>query len=97
MRWYKVTCTGREGHAGATPMDNRADALLAAAKLIAKVNTSAISHGAVGTVGIVKTATEAVSTIVGSAWFTNRSAMSIRGRAGRHRGRAEGGSQGLIS
>ena len=70
MRWYKVTCTGREGHAGATPMDNRADALLAAAKLIAKVNTSAISHGAVGTVGIVKTATEAVNTIVGSAWFT---------------------------
>jgi hydantoinase/carbamoylase family amidase len=70
MRWYKVICTGREGHAGATPMDNRADALLAAAKLIAKVNTSAISHGAVGTVGIVKTATEAVNTIVGSAWFT---------------------------
>lgn len=70
MRWYKVTCTGREGHAGATPMDNRADALLAAAKLIAKVNTSAISHNAFGTVGIVKTATEAVNTIVGSAWFT---------------------------
>jgi hydantoinase/carbamoylase family amidase len=70
MRWYKVTCTGREGHAGATPMDNRADALLAAAKLIEKVNTSAIAHCAVGTVGVVKTATEAVNTIVGSAWFT---------------------------
>ena len=70
MRWYKVTCTGREGHAGATPMDNRADALLAAAKLIALVNTSSIGHGAVGTVGIFKTATEAVNTIVGSAWFT---------------------------
>lgn len=70
MRWYKVTCTGREGHAGATPMDNRADALLAAAKLIAVINTSSIAHGAVGTVGIVKTATEAVNTIVGSAWFS---------------------------
>jgi hydantoinase/carbamoylase family amidase len=70
MRWYKVTCTGREGHAGATPMDNRADALLAAAKLITKVNTSSIAHGAVGTVGIVKTETEAVNTIVGSAWFS---------------------------
>lgn len=70
MRWYKVTCSGREGHAGATPMDNRADALLAAAKLIAVVNTSSIAHGAVGTVGIVKTATEAVNTIVGGAWFT---------------------------
>jgi hydantoinase/carbamoylase family amidase len=70
MRWYKVTCTGREGHAGATPMDNRADALLAAAKLIAVVNTSSIAHGAVGTVGIVKTATEAVNTIVGSCWFS---------------------------
>ena len=70
MRWYKVTVTGREGHAGATPMDNRADALLAAAKLIAQVNTSVIAHGAVGTVGIVKTATEAVNTIVGNAWFS---------------------------
>jgi hydantoinase/carbamoylase family amidase len=70
MRWYKVTVTGREGHAGATPMNNRADALLAAAKLIAVVNTSSIAHGAVGTVGIVKTATEAVNTIVGSAWFS---------------------------
>jgi hydantoinase/carbamoylase family amidase len=70
MRWYKVTCTGREGHAGATPMDNRADALLAVAKMIVVVNTSSIAHGAVGTVGIVKTATEAVNTIVGTAWFT---------------------------
>ena len=70
MRWYKVTCAGREGHAGATPMDNRADALLAAAKLIAVVNTSSIAHGAVGTVGIVKTATQAVNTIVGNAWFS---------------------------
>jgi hydantoinase/carbamoylase family amidase len=70
MRWYKVTVQGREGHAGATPMDNRADALLAAAKLIAMVNTSSVAHGAVGTVGIVKTATEAVNTIVGSAWFS---------------------------
>jgi hydantoinase/carbamoylase family amidase len=70
MRWYKVTCAGREGHAGATPMDNRADALLGAAKLIAIVNTSSIAHGAVGTVGVVKTATEAVNTIVGTAWFT---------------------------
>jgi beta-ureidopropionase / N-carbamoyl-L-amino-acid hydrolase len=70
MRWYKVTVQGREGHAGATPMDNRADALLAAAKLISIVNTSSVAHGAVGTVGIVKTATEAVNTIVGSAWFS---------------------------
>ena len=70
MRWYKVTIQGREGHAGATPMDNRADALLAAAKLIAIVNTSSVAHGAVGTVGIIKTATEAVNTIVGSAWFS---------------------------
>jgi len=57
MRWYKVTVQGREAHAGATPMDNRADALLAAAKLISIVNTSSVAHGAVGTVGIVKTAT----------------------------------------
>lgn len=40
-----------------------------AAKLIIAVNTLAISHGAVGTVGIVKTTIEAVNTIVGTAWF----------------------------
>ena len=70
MRWYKVTVQGREGHSGTTPMDKRADALLAAAKLIAVVNTSSVAHGAVGTVGMVKTATESVNMIVGRAWFS---------------------------
>ena len=51
-------------------MGNRADALLAAARLISVVNTSSVAHGAVGTVGIFKTATEATNTIVGGAWFS---------------------------
>ena len=78
MRRYKVICTGREVHAGAGPMYNRAEALLAAAKQIAQVNTLAISHGVVATVGIVKTATEAGNAIVGSAWFT----VDLRGLHG---------------
>ena len=31
MRWYEVTVTGQDSHAGTTPMPRRHDALLAAA------------------------------------------------------------------
>jgi N-carbamoyl-L-amino-acid hydrolase len=38
LRWYEVTITGFANHAGATPMDQRQDALLAAAKFTVAVN-----------------------------------------------------------
>ena len=38
MRWYEVTVTGTEGHAGATPMRLRRDALLAASRMVVAVN-----------------------------------------------------------
>ncbi|VVD60392.1 amidase, hydantoinase/carbamoylase family protein [Pandoraea cepalis] len=55
QRWYDVTVTGMEAHAGPTPMELRRDALLAAARLIQAVNRIACEHAphARGTVGWV--------------------------------------------
>ena len=38
LRWFEVTITGFANHAGATPMDQRQDAVLAAAKFTVAVN-----------------------------------------------------------
>ncbi len=48
-----VVIAGRTGHAGTTPMDARADALVGAAELVLAVRELALQHGgrAVGTVG----------------------------------------------
>jgi N-carbamoyl-L-amino-acid hydrolase len=56
QRWYDVTLTGFESHAGTTPMPRRRDALLGAARLVQAVNEIALSHAphAVGTVGVLK-------------------------------------------
>ena len=56
QRWYDVTLTGFESHAGSTPMPRRRDALVGAARLVLAVNEIALSHAphAVGTVGVIK-------------------------------------------
>ncbi len=56
QRWYDVTVTGMEAHAGPTPMDLRQDALLAGAEIIRLVNRVALEHGADsrGTVGWIE-------------------------------------------
>src|SRR3546814_5320071 len=38
QRWYEVTYTGMEAHAGPTPMARRRDALVGASKLVQAVN-----------------------------------------------------------
>src|SRR6185295_3199740 len=38
IRWWDVTVTGFANHAGTTPMDQRRDALLSAARLVLAVN-----------------------------------------------------------
>lgn len=48
-----VTFEGRAGHAGTTPMDERADALVAAAEFVLRVRDSA-RDGAVATVGALE-------------------------------------------
>ena len=53
LRWYDIVLTGRESHAGTTPLPLRRDALLGAAKVVEAVNEIARRHAphAVGTVG----------------------------------------------
>ncbi|GIT49156.1 MAG: hypothetical protein Ct9H300mP14_10840 [Gammaproteobacteria bacterium] len=54
-RWYEITLTGVESHAGPTPMDRRKDALLDAARVIKRVNEIGLSHAplACSTVGMI--------------------------------------------
>src|SRR5690606_24586362 len=53
QRWYDVTVTGMEAHAGPTPMALRRDALLAASHVVQLVNRIALDHAphGRGTVG----------------------------------------------
>jgi N-carbamoyl-L-amino-acid hydrolase len=44
LRWFEVTITGVANHAGATPMDERHDAMLAAAKFTVGVNEAVTSE-----------------------------------------------------
>jgi beta-ureidopropionase / N-carbamoyl-L-amino-acid hydrolase len=53
QRWFDVTVTGQDAHAGPTPMETRRDALLAASRLVLEVNRIATRFPdyARGTVG----------------------------------------------
>ncbi len=53
QKWFEVSFTGVEAHAGPTPMDRRQDALIGAAEVIAAVNATALAHQpyGCGTVG----------------------------------------------
>ena len=56
QRWYDVTVTGQDAHAGPTPMALRRDALLAASRLVQEVNRIAreFPDEARGTVGYLQ-------------------------------------------
>ena len=94
---YRVTYTGRADHSGATPMDLRQDALVAAAELVLAVRTLTVSHGnptTVGTVGILRVQPGAMNVIPGEVTMgidirdieaegKRRVAMQVRGAAER--------------
>ncbi|MDH4095025.1 MAG: Zn-dependent hydrolase [Betaproteobacteria bacterium] len=56
QRWYDVTVTGQDAHAGPTPMELRRDALLGASRIIQEVNriARAFPDNARGTVGFLQ-------------------------------------------
>jgi N-carbamoyl-L-amino-acid hydrolase len=71
MRWYEVTLTGREAHAGPTPMELRHDALIGAARAVQAVRAVALAHKpAVGTVGILEARPGSRNVIPGEVFFT---------------------------
>lgn len=68
---FRVTVTGRAGHAGTTPMDLRSDALAAAAELVlAAERTAREAPGLVATVGTIGVPDGAVNVIPGRAELT---------------------------
>ena len=71
MRWFEVTLTGRESHAGTTPMARRRDALLGCARLVETAHRIALDHApGVATVGLVEVAPNSRNTIPGAVFFT---------------------------
>ena len=99
---YRVTYTGRADHSGATPMDLRKDALVAAAELVLAVRTLTVAHGnptTVGTVGILRVQPGAMNVIPGQVTMgidirdieaegKRRVAMQVRAAAERIAGEA---------
>ncbi|HEX5691929.1 MAG TPA: hydantoinase/carbamoylase family amidase, partial [Roseiflexaceae bacterium] len=72
QRWYEITLTGEEMHAGTTPMPRRKDALLGAARMVDEVNRIAFEHQplARGTVGVLQVHPNSRNTIPGRVFFT---------------------------
>ena len=71
-RWYDITVTGMEAHAGPTPMLLRKDALYAATHLMQKVISIAMAHQphGRGTVGVVRVHPASRNVIPGQVMFT---------------------------
>ena len=63
--WLEVTVIGRDCHTGTTPMDARADALLAAAQMIQQSNMIAKNSGALASTGIIRALPGSVNTVPG--------------------------------
>jgi len=72
QRWYELTLTGQESHAGPTPMPVRRDALLGAAKVVQLVREIGLKHAplAVSTVGMLNVYPNSRNVIPGRAWLT---------------------------
>ena len=72
VRWYDVTITGQEAHAGTTPMERRSDAMVSAARLITEVDNIARRRAPAGrsTVGVVEAEPGSRNTIVGTVRMT---------------------------
>jgi len=72
QRWYEVTVTGQDAHAGPTPMERRKDALLGAARIIEAVNRIGLAHPPNGraTVGMLLVHPNSRNTIPGRVFLT---------------------------
>jgi len=71
IRWFEVTITGAESHAGTTPMNRRKDALLGAARVIDRIHALALDFApGVSTVGLVRVSPNSRNTIPGSVFMT---------------------------
>ncbi|MEK9724147.1 MAG: Zn-dependent hydrolase [Rhodospirillaceae bacterium] len=72
QRWYEITVTGVESHAGPTPMPRRRDALVAASQVVQEVNRIGHRHAphACATVGHMLVSPNSRNVIPGSVFLT---------------------------
>jgi N-carbamoyl-L-amino-acid hydrolase len=72
QRWYELTLTGVESHAGPTPMRIRKDALLGAARIVDAVNRIGLDNAPVAcaTVGMLEVYPNSRNVIPGRVWMT---------------------------
>ncbi|MFA8361869.1 Zn-dependent hydrolase [Burkholderia ubonensis] len=72
QRWYEITLTGQEAHAGPTPMPRRRDALLGASRVVDLVNRIGLDHApfACATVGMMQVHPNSRNVIPGRVFFT---------------------------
>ncbi len=72
QQWYDVTVTGMEAHAGPTPMALRRDALLAASRMVDRVNRIALDEApdGRGTVGSLQVSPNSRNVIPGTVTFS---------------------------
>ena len=72
QRWYEVTLTGVESHAGPTPMVRRKDALLGAARVVELVNKTGLDNAPVAcaTVGMMNVYPNSRNVIPGQVFLT---------------------------
>ena len=72
QRWFEVTLTGFESHAGSTPMPRRKDALLGAARIVELVNRLGLSHAplAMATCGMLNPYPNSRNVIPGRVFLT---------------------------
>src|SRR5467141_1253582 len=72
IRWYEVTVTGQEAHAGPTPMPRRKDALVGVARMVSTVNRIGLANPpyACATVGMLQVSPNSRNVIPGKVFFT---------------------------
>lgn len=71
QRWYEITLTGREAHAGTTPMRLRRDALVGAARIVDAVYEIGHRHrDAVSTIGVLDVYPDSRNVIPGKTFLT---------------------------
>jgi N-carbamoyl-L-amino-acid hydrolase len=72
LRWFEITVTGFANHAGTTPMDQRQDAMLAAAKFAVAINDAVrgVPGRTVATIGRMVVSPNTTNVIPGQVVFT---------------------------
>lgn len=71
MTWFNIVVTGKTNHAGPTPMENRRDALVSAAKMIVRVNEETKKmDGVKTTIGRVEVRPNVTNVIPGEVFFS---------------------------